>query len=226
LALGVLVGIRHGAEREAVDGRPEPPTFTSEASIHRTPDPSPHPRLRADTEAHPEASSGDMAGLLRNVLSIAVLPGAVLGVIPSLLLWRTGGFVPRWPLPVGWLAVGGGGVLFGCGLLLAAHTIRLFILIGRGTLAPWDPTRKLVIEGAYRHVRNPMITGIGTALAGEALLFGAPALAVWLACFVALNHVYFVASEEPGLHKRFGAEYDEYVANVPRWIPRRHPWRL
>ena len=30
--------------------------------------------------------------------------------------------------------------------------------------------------------------------------------------------------EEPTLRKMFGAEYEEYCQNVPRWLPRVRPW--
>ena len=68
-----------------------------------------------------------------------------------------------------------------------------------------------------------MISGVAFMLAGEALLFWSVPLAVWLALFVAINHVYFLAVEEPGLLDRFGKEYARYRATVPRWIPRWRP---
>ena len=42
-------------------------------------------------------------------------------------------------------------------------------------LVPWDPTRRLVVRGIYRHVRNPMITGVGAVLLDEAAVFALPA---------------------------------------------------
>jgi protein-S-isoprenylcysteine O-methyltransferase Ste14 len=116
--------------------------------------------------------------------------------------------------------------LIGAGLALWLWTVRLFARLGRGTLAPWDPPRNLVVVGPYRHVRNPMITAVLTVLAGEAVLFGSPALAIWLAAFFAANFVLFGLYEEPGLERRFGEEYRLYKRNVPRWLPRRKPWAL
>jgi len=111
------------------------------------------------------------------------------------------------------------------GLALFIVTVRLFILIGRGTIMPWDPTRKLVIAGPYRYVRNPMILGVLLVQAGEALAFASYGLALLALLFFVVNTVYFVFSEEPGLEKRFGAEYVEYKRNVPRWLPRLTPWQ-
>jgi protein-S-isoprenylcysteine O-methyltransferase Ste14 len=101
----------------------------------------------------------------------------------------------------------------------------LFARVGQGTLAPWEPTRRLVAVGPYAHVRNPMIVGVMSIIAGEATLLGSLRIGLWGVAFFAINHVYFVLSEEPGLEKRFGADYLEYKRSVPRWIPRLWPWR-
>ncbi len=113
-----------------------------------------------------------------------------------------------------------GAVLSAAGLSLFAWCVSLFVRIGKGTLAPWDPTRALVAIGPYRFVRNPMITGVALILAGESLFFRSWLLAAWTALFVMLNHVYFLALEEPGLHRRFGEQYRRYATAVPRWLPR------
>lgn len=117
-----------------------------------------------------------------------------------------------------------GGILMCTGLLIIILTIRMFILIGKGTLAPWDPTRKLVTGSLYGYVRNPMILGVFTMLVGEGVLFTSVNITVWAIAFFIINTIYFIFSEEPGLKKRFGNEYDEYKKNVPRWIPRMKPW--
>ena len=111
------------------------------------------------------------------------------------------------------------------GLLIMAHTIAAFIVIGRGTLAPWSPTSRLVVSGLYAHVRNPMILGVIIVLLGEALAFGSWRILAWATAFFAINTLYFVMLEEPGLEKRFGEDYRRYRQNVPRWMPRLRPWR-
>ena len=111
------------------------------------------------------------------------------------------------------------------GFALWLWTVRLFAHIGRGTLAPWDPTERLVVEGPYAHARNPMITGVVAVLLGEALIFGSVAILVFAAGFVVVNHVFFLAYEEPSMRRRFGDDYRSYKDNVPRWIPRRTAWR-
>ncbi len=110
------------------------------------------------------------------------------------------------------------------GLVLLVAMVRMFILIGKGTIMPWDPTRRLIISGPYAYMRNPMILSVITVEAGEAIAFLSPILAGLAVLFFVINTVYFIFSEEPGLEKRFGVEYLEYKRNVPRWIPRLKPW--
>ena len=147
-------------------------------------------------------------------------------VVPAILLATGDGIDVGWGLPTGAAAllVAAGALLVAAGAALWAWTVRLFATVGEGTLAPWDPTQRLVAVGPYRHVRNPMISGVFTVLAGEALALGSESLAIWAGGFLAVNHLYFVLSEEPGLERRFGEAYREYRRAVPRWIPRRTPW--
>ena len=145
-----------------------------------------------------------------------LLPGAVTVVIPALIVWLGGAdFAPLTALV--------GAVMVALGVGLAVWTWWLFASLGRGTLAPWDATTRLVVQGPYRYVRNPMITGVATILAGEALVFRSWGIAVELAVFVVVNAIYFPLVEEPGLLRRFGGEYEEYRARVPRWLPRVRP---
>jgi enamine deaminase RidA (YjgF/YER057c/UK114 family) len=117
-----------------------------------------------------------------------------------------------------------GAALAAAGLALFAWTVRLFASVGRGTLAPWDPPERLVVAGPYRRFRHPMITGVALVLAGEALAFASTGIAIVLAAFVAINALYLPLVEEPALRRRFGSDYQRYIAHVPRWLPRLRPW--
>jgi protein-S-isoprenylcysteine O-methyltransferase Ste14 len=122
------------------------------------------------------------------------------------------------------VAAGVGVAVFAVGFLLFARCVRLFAEAGEGTLAPWDPPRKLVVVGPYQYVRNPMISSVIVMLLGEATIFGS-GLLLGLAGFIfAVNTVYFMLSEEPGLERRFGEDYRQYKKNVRRWMPRRTAW--
>ena len=156
--------------------------------------------------------------LARQLAAVALLPVTIALVVPGLIVWRTGADGG------GWLLAVAGGALVTAGMALVAWTATLFARVGRGTIAPWDPTSRLVVLGPYRHVRNPMISGVLAILLGEAALAGSLPLLLWFAGVLAVNAVYLPLVEEPGLRKRFGTDYDAYRANVPRWLPRLRPW--
>lgn len=164
--------------------------------------------------------------MIRHLLSILLLPFVMVVIVPRWLTAAWAASDTRWQggTALAWLGRAAGAVALVVGLALFAWCVTLFARVGEGTLAPWDPTRRLVAVGPYRYVRNPMISGVAAMLVGEALLRGSRVLAAWCAVFVLFNHVYFVLSEEPGLERRFGESYRRYRAAVPRWLPRLTPW--
>ena len=157
--------------------------------------------------------------LLLPVMATIVVSAVVLrlGGVDTFDIWSRAPWT-RVALPVA------GGVLIVAGLWLFVLTLWTFVTIGRGTLAPWNPTQRLVVTGVYRYVRNPMITGVSLILVGETLMAASLPLAGWCAFFVLVNAIYIPLVEEPGLVRRFGAEYEEYRRHVPRWLPRWSPW--
>jgi protein-S-isoprenylcysteine O-methyltransferase Ste14 len=166
-----------------------------------------------------------MQSLLRHSLSILLLPFMVVILVPAGLRRSFGVGAPVFTAgTLGARLMGGAAVVvLAAGLGLFAWCVGLFAQVGQGTLAPWDPTRRLVAVGPYRYVRNPMILGVALMLAGQALWWASWPLAAWAALFVLVNHLYFVLSEEPGLERRFGEAYRAYKAAVPRWLPRLAP---
>jgi protein-S-isoprenylcysteine O-methyltransferase Ste14 len=162
----------------------------------------------------------------RLVKTIIVLPGTVLVFIPAaiLLVTHNSRFAPELASPTKiwfWLALLAGII----GLALSGWAATLFMKFGKGTPAPWDPPERLVIQGPYCYVRNPMITGALLMLLAEAILFRSLPVAAWMTVFFIGNAIYFPLIEEKGLEKRFGDEYRNYKAHVPRWIPRVRPWK-
>jgi protein-S-isoprenylcysteine O-methyltransferase Ste14 len=157
--------------------------------------------------------------LLKHLRDIVVLPFTVTCIIPYFIYQANDSFLPA----NNFLKTVGIFFAF-CGLSLFLYTVVLFNNIGKGTLAPWSPTQKLVMAGPYRYCRNPMITGVLFILIGEALTFHSTAILIEAVLFVVINTIYFIFSEEPGLLDRFGNDYQVYKQNVPRWIPRFKPY--
>jgi protein-S-isoprenylcysteine O-methyltransferase Ste14 len=159
------------------------------------------------------------------IVAIIVLPGNVLVIIPGIMLWLTretrfGAQLARVNQVLFWAGL----VLITTGLALAVWTVRLFLTHGQGTPAPWEPPQKLVVLGPYRHVRNPMISGALFMLMGEVLLFQSVPLLVWWLIFLLGNLIYLPKVEERNLLERYGEKYAQYMAQVPRWLPRLQPW--
>jgi protein-S-isoprenylcysteine O-methyltransferase Ste14 len=114
-----------------------------------------------------------------------------------------------------------GMVIGAAGAVVAASCVGAFIFIGRGTPAPFDPPRRLVVVGPYRFVRNPMYVGAAFALGGAAVFYVSWMLAAYTAVFLAVTHLFVVAYEEPRLREMFEADYANYCARVRRWLPTR-----
>jgi protein-S-isoprenylcysteine O-methyltransferase Ste14 len=92
--------------------------------------------------------------------------------------------------------------------------------VRRGTPAPYDPPRELVVAGLYRYVRNPQYVGVVLVLVGEALLTGMVVLFGYAAIMALGYHLFVRYYEEPTLGRLFGEPYARYREAVPRWLPR------
>lgn len=159
--------------------------------------------------------------LFNHIKNFVLLPGTVAIIIPLLLYHYTTPLIPMNVGKLSWL----GWIILIFGLLFLFWSIILFYRIGKGTLAPWNPTSNLVISGPYRLVRNPMIVGVLNTLIGEGLAFGQVNILYWAILFFFMCSAYFVFVEEPELEKRFGEDYVKYRRNVSRWVPRIIPYK-
>jgi len=158
--------------------------------------------------------------ILGSALFFVLAPGTVAGLIP----W----WITRWEFRQPFLDLEAirvvGILLIVAGAPGLVDSFARFALQGLGTPAPIAPTENLVVTGLYRYVRNPMYVAVVVVILGQAVLFGdwrliVYAMLVWLGF-----HAFVVGYEEPTLARRFGTRYDDFRANVPRWIPRLTPW--
>ena len=134
------------------------------------------------------------------------------GVIPWLLIRG------QPPATLGWMIVAMGCFVIGSAIYF--WCLWDFAMFGRGTPAPIDAPKKLVVRGLYQHVRNPMYVGVLTAILGWGLFFLSTTILLYgLGVFMLFN-AFIGWYEEPHLKRTFGAEYTAYCAQVHRWIPR------
>jgi len=148
---------------------------------------------------------------LRALISFLILPGTFAGLIPAWIVLADRGRGHRLIL---------GAVPLAIGVLMLLWCVRDFYVSGKGTLAPWDPPKRLVIVGLYRFTRNPMYVSISLLLAGWSVLAASPLLAGYLVILALLFHLRVLLYEEPRLRKQFGEAWEAYTAAVPRWLPR------
>ena len=153
--------------------------------------------------------------LIKTAIFTVLVPGTVGLYIPYRLL---AGAPRRWDL----------GVFRYLGLIPIALGVAIYLwcawdfsMTGRGTPAPIDPPKELVARGLYRWVRNPMYVGVLSVVLGQALFFGAPAVAEYAAVAFAFFHLFVMLYEEPTLGAKFGEAHARYRRTVPRWLPRR-----
>jgi len=157
--------------------------------------------------------------LIRVLIFLLVIPGTVLCYIPAFLLFKTGTpWLPEIDSPMVAFIIPG---LAGLAIVLAC--VRDFAVYGRGTPAPVDPPKVLVVRGLYRYMRNPMYTGVVTVLLSEAGLYLSATLLVYAVVVFSGFHAFVVLHEEPHLRKVFGAGYESYCSAIPRWGVRFRP---
>jgi len=165
--------------------------------------------------------------MLRKVLAIigsaiflVIAPGFIAGLVP----W----WISHWALGRPFFGQACirivGAALLGLGIIGLLDSFARFAVQGAGTPAPPFPTRRLVVTGLYRYVRNPMYLAVVSTIVGQALVLGNIAILeyggfVWL-----LFHVFVLIYEEPTLRASFGPEYNAYCNGVRRWVPRSTAW--
>ncbi|HYM90796.1 MAG TPA: isoprenylcysteine carboxylmethyltransferase family protein [bacterium] len=158
--------------------------------------------------------------ILGSALFLLIAAGIGAGVVP----W----WISRWDIqaplfgfpPIRVLGV----LLIVAGIPVLLDSFARFALQGIGTPAPVFPTLHLVVKGFYRYVRNPIYLAVVAVILGEGVILGnvnllAYGVLAWLGFYL-----FVLGYEEPTLRKTFGAEYDTFCANVPRWVPRLTPW--
>ncbi|MBX7220769.1 MAG: hypothetical protein K1Y36_12540 [Blastocatellia bacterium] len=153
---------------------------------------------------------------LRSLFFTLLFPGTVTVGIPVWLLVSG----RSWNFPAAawtWLP---GAILLVAGMLGLLRCIWEFYAVGKGTLAPVDPPKVLVVQGLYRFVRNPMYVAVLTVLLGETMFFHSAALLLEAALFWLVTHLFVIFYEEPALSRMFGESYASYRQQVNRWLPR------
>jgi protein-S-isoprenylcysteine O-methyltransferase Ste14 len=151
--------------------------------------------------------------VLKATIATLLMPGTVVLLLPYWVLKTTG--VIDWPKFSSTAVLASIMGLVGLATLL--YCIRGFANIGKGTLAPVDPPKVLVVRGLYRYTRNPMYLAVVVVLLSESLFFDSLRLLIYAGTVFLAFHLFVIVYEEPHLRTLFGASYEEYSKSVPRW---------
>jgi len=151
---------------------------------------------------------------IKTLLWSIFVPGTTAIIVPYLLLYSQFDFFRISLSQFRWLGL----IPIIVGIMLYIWCAWCFTFVGKGTPAPFDPPRELVIKGPYQHSRNPIYVFVVLTLTGEAIFFGATVLVLYAAAVVTFLHLWVVLYEERGLKRRFGSPYERYCERVPRWI--------
>lgn len=155
-----------------------------------------------------------------NVFKTLIFTVLVPGTIAVLLPYRLASSpTARGSVPLGSFRYFGV-VLIAAGALIYSWCAWDFAFAGKGTPAPIDPPKELVVRGLYKHVRNPMYIGVLSLVLGQAIWFEAIALFAYAVLVFSLFNAFVFFYEEPALKRKFGASYKRYCETVPRWLPR------
>lgn len=153
---------------------------------------------------------------LKTLIFTVLVPGTLAVLIPYRLVSS--------PAARGNLQIGGvryaGLILITAGALIYLRCALDFVFAGKGTPAPIDPPKKLVVRGLYKYVRNPMYVGMLSLVLGQAIWFESKTLFGYAGLVFLLFTSFVFFYEEPVLRRKFGESYQRYCQTVPRWIPR------
>ena len=169
--------------------------------------------------AEPPAGDGSTHGYPRRMRSLELrVPPVVLVAVAAGLMALLAWAFPRpalvFPAPYAL-----GGALVGLGAAIAVAGVLAFRR-ARTTVNPMTPgaSSSVVSTGIYRLTRNPMYLGFLLALAGWGAILGNLLVLLPLAAFVAWMDRFQIAPEERALREKFGADYEDYLRRVRRWI--------
>ena len=159
-----------------------------------------------------------MLTLLRAITYATLFVAFFLVILPRGVLTASG---YKWSGSPVWSELAGFALVI-FGLVLVVWCLVTFAFVGKGTAAPFDPPRQLVVVGPYRFVRNPIYIGAVVAMAGAALVLWSWWLILYAAVVLSVTHLLVILYEEPHLRRVFGQPYEDYLRTVHRWIP---TWR-
>ena len=145
------------------------------------------------------------------------IPFLVVGLLARLL--APGG---TGPIPHHWWPIG-----LGVSVLAAGESLRIWAvgIVGATTRSASVNAKRLVQEGPYAIIRNPIYAGNFFIVLGLACLTGSAMVVLMCAWYFIMVYGRIIRAEERFLGSAFGSTYEEFCRRVPRIFPRwPRPW--
>lgn len=140
------------------------------------------------------------------------IPFLVVGIVTRLLAREAGDGAPRdWMLPLG------------MSLIILGEALRVWSvgIVGAATRSASTNARRLVQEGPYAIIRNPIYAGNLLLCLGIACFTDSGAVVLACAAYFLILYRRIIRAEERFLRATFGASYDAFCRRIPRLLP----WR-
>jgi protein-S-isoprenylcysteine O-methyltransferase Ste14 len=150
--------------------------------------------------------------------TVRVFPPAVplLTILGGVVIQRLLPLPPAEPFPLP-LRLLGASIVAGAVLMLGARSVALVRRSGQSE-NPWKPTTQLIQSGPFSRTRNPMYLQMVVGCVGLALALSNLWILILTPLCAATLDYFAIRPEEAYLERKFGVEYREYMARVPRWF--------
>ena len=155
------------------------------------------------------SNSGSDAPNVRIVPPLVYVAGLAIGFLAS--TWAPTRVLPH---SIAWsigavMALSGAALM--CSALFQFHTAGTTVRPDRAPVA-------FVITGPYQFTRNPMYLGLATLYLGVSIAAQSLWALILLLLVLVIIQRWAIEREEAFLERRFGRDYKEYRARVPRWL--------
>tara|TARA_X000000368_G_scaffold71246_1_gene51839 strand:+ start:634 stop:1080 length:447 start_codon:yes stop_codon:yes gene_type:complete len=110
-------------------------------------------------------------------------------------------------------------VIFVSGLMILISAVSLFKK-KETTVNPMNPEKasSLVVDGVFKHTRNPMYLGMSVVLLSISIQFNLIGGLLIVSLFVAYITAFQIIPEEEAMEENFGEEYLSFKRSTRRWI--------
>ena len=144
------------------------------------------------------------------------IPPPIVTLVSALLIFFSKELFPNYTFDYqSTLSIGN----FISGLMILISAVSLFKK-KETTVNPMNPEKasSLVVDGVFKHTRNPMYLGMSVVLLSISIQFNPIGGLLIVSLFVAYITAFQIIPEEEAMEENFGEEYLSFKRSTRRWI--------